>query len=99
MGGREEAKKFLDAENPAQALLNSMGIFVRCPLGDRGEVLPAKGAQAALLHHEREGGRPGDVGRGIKNRQVVPHYHCLKSLQPSWRPSLSEAVAAPSPLR
>lgn len=29
MGGREEAKKFLDAENPAQALLNSMGVFVR----------------------------------------------------------------------
>lgn len=29
MGGREEAKKFLYAENPAQALLNSMGVFVR----------------------------------------------------------------------
>lgn len=42
----------------------------------------AKGGQTTLLHLEGEGGRPGDVGRGIKNRQVLPHHHCPKSFQP-----------------
>lgn len=70
-------------------------------MGDRDGVLPAEGAQTTLLLLEGEGGRSGDVGRGIKNRQVVPHHHCLKSFQPSWRPFLSpsQPVAAPSLLR
>lgn len=51
-------------------------------------------AQTALLHLEGEGGRPGDVGRGIKIRQVVPHHHCPKSLQPNPAPVTGSPITA-----
>lgn len=46
----ERANKSLDAKNPSQALLNSMGVFVRVLLGEGDAALQAVGSQTVLLH-------------------------------------------------
>lgn len=50
----EQANKSLDAKNPSQALLNSMGVFVRVLLGEGDAALQAVGSQTVLLHLRRK---------------------------------------------
>lgn len=80
-GWERGGKEVLRCWEPSPSLSNSMGVFVRVSFRWQRWSL-TEGAQTTLLPLEGEGGRPGDVGRGIKNRQMVPHRHCPKNLQP-----------------
>lgn len=91
MGWREKANKSLDAENPAQTFLNSMGVFVRVSF--RGDGWERGLRQLCFVL----GGR-WKVWRCWQEDQEqaggpTPPL-CLKGLWPSRRPLLSPSKPA-----
>lgn len=97
MGWREKANKSLDAEDPAQTLLNSMGVFVRAFFKGDGWSLVSRGGLRQLsfiLGGRWKVWRCWQEDQDWAGGTSPPLY--LKGLQTSWRPSLapSKLVAA-----
>lgn len=79
MGWRWKANKSLDAENPAQASLNSTGIFVKASFSGDGWSLAGQGDSGLLSGGD---GRLWDIGRASGTGRW---YHVTALLEPSWR--------------